>query len=294
MAHERKTTADFPPKVLDAFDRYVHGFIDRREFLRRAGLFGVGALTAEGLLEALSPNYAEAQEVEIDDPAVTAQNLIYPSPQDWDGYLAKPAKAKGKLPGVLVIHENRGRNPYVEDVARRLAKSGFLAIAPDALTSFGGWPGNDDEGRKLQRQLDMRSMFENWVSAFRYLKSRPDSNGKVGAVGFCYGGGVVNALATYLPDLAAGVPFYGRPANTEDVPKIKASLMIHNGELDKRLMAAAPAYEEALRNANVDFQSFVYPGAHHGFHNYSTPRYDEESASLAWQRTISFFTKHLS
>lgn len=294
MAKPTLNTDDFDPGVLELFDEYVHSAIDRREFIRRASAFAVGSLTAAGLLDALNPRYAEATEVEVNDPRIRGEYLKYPSPQDWQGYLVRPAGKGGKSPGVLVIHENRGRNPYIEDVTRRLATEGFLAFAPDALSPFGGWPGNDDDGRALQRKLDRDEMFENFVAAFEYLKSHPECTGKVGVVGFCFGGGVVNAMAARLPDLAAGVPFYGRQAPLELVPDIKAALMIHNGELDKRVLAGAPAYDEALEKAGVNFVHHIYKGAHHGFHNNTTPRYHEESAKLAWERTIAFFAEYLT
>ena len=294
MTGTRKTTADFEPEVLDAFDKYVHGFIDRRTFLNRVSLFAIGSLTAAGLLEMLAPNYADAQEVETDDASIVASHVEIPSPLKWDGYLVRPATMTETMAAVLVIHENRGRNPYIEDVARRLAKAGFIALAPDALTSLGGWPGNDDDGRTLQRSLDATMMFEHWVASFNYLKSLEDCNGMIGTVGFCYGGGVVNQLAVSVSELAAAVPFYGRAAKLIDVPRIRASLLIHSAELDKRLMPAVGPYSKALQAAGIDFESHIYAGAHHGFHNYSTPRYDEGSAQLAWQRTIEFFKTKLS
>jgi len=292
MATPDKTTDDFAPEVLEAFDRYVHGFIDRREFLRRSSAFAVGAAGAAGLLEALNPRYAEAAEVSPDDSAIEVSHVVLPAPGKWDGYLVKPA-AKERTASVLVVHENRGRNPYIEDVARRLGKAGYLALAPDALTPFGGWPGNDDEGRELQRKLDPAEMMENWVAALHFLETHPASTGKVGAVGFCYGGGVVNLLAARVPALAAAVPFYGRPAPLDEVVNIKAPLMIHNAELDTRLMAVAGPYQEALKAKGITFEAFVYKGAYHGFHNNSTPRYNEVAAKLAWQRTLGFLAKHL-
>jgi carboxymethylenebutenolidase len=230
MAQPTLTAKDFPPEVLADFDHYVHGRISRREFVQRSSRFAVAG-SATMFLAALSPNYAQAQDIAENDPRITTEKLIYPSPQNWQGYVAKPANASGPLPTVLVIHENRGRNPYVDDVTRRLAVAGFLAMAPDALTSFGGWPGNDDDGRDMQAKLDRDEMFQNWVAAVRYLQGRADSNGKVGAVGFCYGGGIVNQLAVALPDLAAGVPYYGGQPSAEDAAKIKTPLLIHNGEL---------------------------------------------------------------
>lgn len=292
MAKPTKTAQDFDPEILELFDSFVHGGIDRREFIRKAGLLSLGGLTAASVLSGLVPDYARAMEVEESDPRVQSEYLVYSSPDKWQAYLVRPADLDQPAPGVLVIHENRGRNPYIEDVTRRLATSGFIAMSPDALTSFGGWS-SDDEGRKQQRTLDADAMMENWIAAFNYLKSHPDCSGKVGAVGFCYGGGVVNLLATRLPDLGAGVPFYGRAAPLEDVAKIKSPLLIQNGELDERILAGAPAYEAALKEAGVEFEAHVYAGARHGFHNNSTPRYDDVAASLAWERTIAFFRRHL-
>ena len=291
MGKPTNQTDDYSPEVLDAFDAYVHGRIERRTFLKRVVAVTASVTAANAVIDGLLPNYAQAMDVDPDDGAISAEYLIYPSPDNWQGYLVGP-RAEGKHPAVLVIHENRGRNPYVEDVARRLAKAGFLALAPDALTSFGGWT-SDDEGRKQQGTLDGEAMLANWTAGFNFLKSHPASTGVVGAVGFCYGGGVVNTLATRLPDLAAGVPFYGRQAPLEDVPKIKAALCIQNGELDEWIMRGAGAYDEALTKAGVVLESYVYEGARHGFHNNSTPRFDEASATLAWERTITFFNKHL-
>jgi carboxymethylenebutenolidase len=292
MARPTKTAQDYAPEILDLFDSFVHGGIDRREFIRKASLLSLGGLTAASVLSGLVPDYARATEVEKTDPRVQGEYLVYPSPDNWQAYLVKPAGLQKPAPGVLVVHENRGRNPYIEDVTRRLATSGFIAMSPDALTSFGGWT-SDDEGRKQQRTLDGDAMMENWIAAFNHLKSHPECSGKVGAVGFCYGGGVVNLLATRLPDLGAGVPFYGRAAPLEDVAKIRSPLLIQNGELDDRILAGAPAYEAALKAAGVEFEAHVYAGARHGFHNNSTPRYDDVAASLAWERTIAFFNKYL-
>ena len=292
MGKPTNSIQDYSAEVLDLFDAYVHGGIDRREFLRKAGLVTVGGVTAASLLAGLVPDYVQAMEIEPADPGIEAEHLVYPSPDKWQAYLVKPAGLDKPAPGVLVIHENRGRNPYIEDVTRRLAKDGFIAISPDALTSFGGWS-SDDEGRAQQRTLDKEAMMNNWTAAFNYLKSHPDCSAKVGAVGFCYGGGVVNLLATRLPDLGAGVPFYGSQPSLEDVPKIKAAMCIQNAELDERIMAGAPAYEKALKDAGVEFETYVYAGARHGFHNNSTPRYDDAAANLAWERTIAFFKRHL-
>lgn len=287
------TTKDFHPEVLDAFDKYVHGMISRREFLNRSSRYAAGAASASAILASLSPNYVQAQDIAADDPRITTEYLVYPSPQNWQGYLVKPAAATPPLPAVLVIHENRGRNPYIEDVVRRLGVAGFLAMAPDALTSFGGWPGDDDKGRQMQAELDRDEMFENWVAAVRYLQSHPESNGKVGAVGFCYGGGVVNLLAATLPDLAAGVPYYGGQVTAELAANVRAPLLIHNGELDERILAGQSAYGEALTAAGVEFEAYVYPGANHGFHNNSTPRFDAAAAELSWERTLDWFNRHL-
>jgi carboxymethylenebutenolidase len=292
MARPTLTAKDFHPEVLAAFDKYVHGMISRREFLSRSSQY-VGAVGATAILASLTPDYVQAQDVAADDARITTEYLVYPSPQNWQGYLVKPAGASSPLPAVLVIHENRGRNPYIEDVTRRLGVAGFLAFAPDALTSFGGWPGNDDQGREMQSGLDRNEMFENWVAAIRYLQSHPDANGKVGAVGFCYGGGVVNQLAAALPDLRAGVPYYGGQVPTEAAANIKAPLLIHNGELDERIVAGQPAYAEALTAAGVTFEAHVYPGANHGFHNNSTPRFDAAAADLSWERTLAWFNTHL-
>lgn len=291
MGKPKLTTADYDPAVLTAFNDFVHGGIDRRAFLKRVIAVTASAAAASTIIESLLPNYAQAMDVSPDDPSINAEYLIYPSPDNWRGYVVSPS-AEGKHPAVLVIHENRGRNPYVEDVARRLAKAGFLALSPDALTSFGGWT-SDDEGRTQQRTLDGEAMMTNWIAGINYLKTHPKSTGAVGAVGFCYGGGVVNTLATRLPDLKAGVPYYGRQASLEDVPKIKSALCIQNGELDTWVMKGAAPYDAALQAAGVELESYVYPGAQHGFHNNSTPRFDEASANLSWQRTITFFNKHL-
>ncbi len=294
MAKPDKTAKDFDPEVLARFDEYVHGVINRREFLKKISHYAIGAVTATSILNSLNPKYAEAQEIDPKNSKIDGQFVNYPSPQNWQGYLVKPKHKKEKLPAVLVIHENRGRNPYIEDVTRHLALSGFLAFSPDALSPMGGWPGSDDEGRTMQRKLDRDEMMSNWLAAIKFLKSHPLANGKVGAVGFCYGGGVVNKLAVQLPGiLDAGVPFYGRQPVLDDVKKIKTPLLIQNGGLDKRILAGAPAFEQALKTAGVEFTSYVYKDANHGFHNNTTPRYDEAAAKLAWERTIEFFNKHL-
>jgi carboxymethylenebutenolidase len=293
---ERKKASDFPPEVLKLFDGYVHGALDRREFLDRAAKFAVGGFTAAAMLESLRPNYAFAQQVGKDDARIKAEYVTYPSPQGsgtMRGYLARPANASGKLPGILVIHENRGLNPYIEDVARRLAVANFVAFAPDALTPLGGYPGDEEKAVKLFATLDAAKRMEDLFTAAGYLKSRPECTGKIGAVGFCFGGGIVNALAVRIPDLAAAVPFYGAQPAAADVGKIKAPLMIHYAALDDRINAGWPAYEAALKANGIKYEMYMYPGTNHGFHNDTTPRYDEAAAKLAWQRTVDFFNKNV-
>jgi carboxymethylenebutenolidase len=294
---ERKRASDFDQELLNLYDDYAHGRIGRREFLQGAAKSAVGGLTAEALLASLSPNYALAQQVAKDDPRIKTEYFEYASPKGagkMRGYLARPATAEDKLPAVLVVHENRGLNPYIEDVTRRLGVAGFLAFAPDALTPLGGYPGNDDEGRTLQRQRDPEEMTQDFIAAAELLQKHALSNGKVGVVGFCFGGAVANALAVRIPEvIVAAVPFYGRQPAAEDVPKTKASLLLHYAELDKRVNAGWPAYEEALKAARVHYTAHVYKGTNHGFHNDTTPRYDEAAAKLAWQRTIDFFNANL-
>lgn len=293
---KRAKASEFHPEILELFDQYVHGGISRRGFLERAAPFATGGVTAAALLESLSPNYAWAQQVPEGDSRVKVERVKYQSPEGHgaiDGYMVRPAGATGKLPGVVVIHENRGRTPYIEDVARRLGAAGFLALAPDGLTPLGGYPGNDDEGRAMQRKLDGGKLLEDFVAAVRYLQAHSDCTGKVGCVGFCYGGGVCNTLAVRLPDLAASVPFYGRTAAPEDVPKIKAPLLLQFAGLDQRINAGWPAYEAALKANGKRYSANMYEGANHGFHNDTTPRYDEAAAKLAWQRTLDFFRQHL-
>jgi carboxymethylenebutenolidase len=292
---ERKKASDFPQEVLNLFDGYVHGRISRRDFLDRAGKFAVGGVTAAAMLESLRPNYAFAQQVAKDDGRIKAGYQDYPSPQGsgtMRGYLARPAKA-GKSPCVVVIHENRGLNPYIEDVARRLAVDGFVAFAPDALTPLGGYPGDEEKAVKLFATLDAAKRTEDLLAAAGYLKSRPECSGKLGAVGFCFGGGVANMMAVRIPDLAAAVPFYGSQPKAEDVPKINAALLIHYAALDERINAGWPAYEAALKLNNKKYDMYMYPGTNHGFHNDTTPRYDEAAAKLAWSRTIAFFKENL-
>ena len=293
----RKPASEFDQPVLDLYDDYVHGRISRRDFAQRAATLVAAGVTAEALLASLSPNYAWAQQVAKDDPRIHAETVSYESPKGGGtirGLLAHPAKADEKFPAVLVIHENRGLNPYIEDVARRLAVDGFLALAPVALSPLGGYPGNDDEGRAMQARRDNDEMTEDFIAGAQTLKSLDLSSGKVGAVGFCFGGGMVNELAVRIPEvITAAVPFYGRQPATADVPKIKATMLIHYAELDQRINEGWPAFEEALKAAGTKYEAFTYPGVNHGFHNDTTPRYDEEAAKLAWERTIEFFKKEL-
>ena len=294
----RKTANDFDPEVLRLFDRYVHGQLSRRGFLQGAGKFALATgVTAEGLLLALNPTFAAAEQVKLDDARMRARYVEYPSPEGYGklrGYLVQPAKAEGRLPTVLVIHENRGLNPHIEDIARRLALDGFIAFAPDALFPLGGYPGDEDKARELFQQLDQTKTRADFLAAAAVLKALPEGNGKVGAVGFCYGGGVSNFLATRVPDLAAAVPFYGQQPADEDVPKIKAPLLLQYAENDERINAGWPKYEAALKASKVNYQAFVYPGVQHGFNNDTTPRYDEAAARLAWGRTVAFFKQHLA
>ena len=292
----RKKATDFPQEVLALFDGYVHGFIRRRDFLDGAAKVLGGGAAAVAVLDALRPNYAWARQVELDDDRIRQEYVTYPSPSGsgtMRGYMAVPIGATEAKPAVLVIHENRGLNPYIEDVVRRFAAADFVALGPDALTPLGGYPGSDDEGREMQRQLDRDVMMEDWVAAFRFLRDHESTTGRVGAVGFCYGGGVVNQLATRLPELGAGVPFYGSAPDPADVPSIQAPLMIQLAGLDERINARYPAYQEALAANGKPFTVHVYEGANHGFHNDTTPRYDEEAARLAQERTIAFFNDHL-
>ena len=293
---ERKTAHDFDQDLLILFDAYVHGALDRRGFLDKAAKYAVGGMTAAMLLDQLSPKFAEAQVVKPEDARIKVQHLEYESPKGYGkmrGYLAHPAKPAGKLPGALVIHENRGLNPHIEDIARRLALENFVAFAPDALFPLGGYPGDEDKARELFRNLEQDKTREDFVAAFGWLQARPETTGKVGAVGFCYGGGMVNFLATRLPDLGAGVAFYGSAPNLEDVPKIKAPLVIQSAEVDERINAAWPAYEAALKAANVQYERHLYPGTQHGFNNDTTPRFDAAAAKLAWERTLAHFNRHL-
>lgn len=301
MSHDddvsaRRRASDFPPEVLRLFDRYVHGLLDRRGFLEGAARFAAGGMTAAAMLEALRPRYAWAREVPEDDARIRMEYVEYPSPRGsgtMRGYLARPSEGNGPFPGVLVIHENRGLNPYIEDVVRRFAAAGFLSLGPDALTPLGGYPGNDDEGRTMQATLSRDVMTEDFVAGAEWLMAHPECTGRVGAVGFCFGGGMVGTLAVRLPQLGAGVPFYGGQPPAEEVPRIQAPLLIHYAENDERINAGWPAFEEALRAHGKEYTVHFYPGTNHGFHNDTTPRYDPEAARLAQQRTIDFFNRHL-
>lgn len=293
----RITAADFDQELLDLYDYYAHGRITRREFLDRAARFAVGGLTAAALLNMLAPDYALARQVSPDDPEIAAGWIGYDSDKgngNIHAYLVRPAHVETPLPGVLVIHENRGLNPYIQDVARRVAKAGFMALAPDGLTPLGGYPGNDDDGRELQRRVDPEKLLNDFFSGFEALRAREDCTGKVGAVGFCYGGGVCNALAVAYPELAASVPFYGRQPRAEDVPRIQAPLLLHYAGLDGRINEGWPAFEAALKQHGKTYAAHIYDGVNHGFHNDTTPRYDAAAAELAWRRTIAFFSAHLT
>lgn len=292
----RMRASDFDPHILEIFDGYVHGKLSKREFIRQAGRYAAAGVTGAMILNQLSPDYALAQQVAPDDPAIRTERVEYKSPEGHGtvrGLMAWPAKAKGQLPAVLVVHENRGLNPYIEDVVRRLAKAGYLALGPDGLTSLGGYPGTDDQGRTMQASLDPAKLMEDFFAGFEYLRDHAQSTGKVGVTGFCYGGGVCHALAVAYSDLAAAAPFYGRQAKPEEVPAIKAPLLIHFAENDERVNATWPACEAALKANGKIYEAHFYPGTSHGFHNDTTPRYDEAAAKLAWDRTLAHFGKYL-
>jgi len=294
---KRLTAKDFDQELLELYDYYAHGYISKREFLDKAGKFAVGGITAMALLNMMKPNYAWADQVSFNDPDIKATFEKYDSPNgqgEMEGYLVRPAEAEAKLPAVLVIHENRGLNPYIKDVARRLAKVGFMAFAPDGLSPQGGYPGNDADGRDMQRNVDRAQLMNDFFAGFEYLVGHSGSTGRVGAVGFCYGGGVCNALAVAYPEMGASVPYYGRQAKAEDVPRIQAPLMLHYGALDTRINEGWPAYEAALKANSKPYEAYIYEGANHGFHNDSTPRYDEAMANLSWDRTIGHFNTHLT
>ena len=294
---ERKKASDYPQELLNLFDQYVHGGIDRRAFLDGAQKFAVGGLTAVGIWESLRPNYAWAQQVPKEDARLKTEYITVPSPEGNEkirGYFVRPANATGKLPGVLVVHENRGLNPYIEDVARRLGTANFMAFAPDGLTSVGGYPGDDEQGGTAFGKVDRTKMAEDFVASALWLKARPDCTGKIGVVGFCFGGGIANNLAVRLgAGLAAAVPFYGAQPPAADAAKIKAAMLLHYAAQDTRLTNGWPAWEAALKANNVTYTGYVYEGTQHGFHNDTTPRYDEAAAKLAWQRTLDHFNKYL-
>jgi len=293
----RLTAKDFPQELLDYYDYYAHGKINKREFLNLAARYAVGGVTALALFNMLKPNYALAEQVKFTDPDILPEYIHYPSPNghgEVRGYLVKPAKVSGKVPAVVVVHENRGLNPYIEDVARRVAKAGYIALAPDGLSSVGGYPGNDEEGKVLQQKVDPTKLMNDFFAAVEFMKKHPDASGKVGITGFCYGGGVSNAAAVAYPELDCAVPFYGRQPAAADVPKIKAPLLLHYAGLDKNINDGWPTYEAALKLNNKIYEAYIYPGVNHGFHNDSTPRYDEPAAELAWKRTLSWFEKYLN
>ncbi len=288
--------ADISQEVFDLYDQYAHNKIDRRQFMDRLSLYAVGGITLPSLLSFIMPDYKTTLQVSQDDPRIQTEYITYASPEgggEIKALLSRPAETSGKLPGIVVVHENRGLNPYIEDVGRRAALAGFISIAPDALTPLGGYPGNDDDGRALQRQRDRYEMLEDFIAAFEHLKDHPDCTGKVGVVGFCFGGWISNMMAAKVPELAAAVPFYGGQAPAEMVPDIQAPLLLHFASLDQRVNEGWPAYETALKEHNKVYEAHMYEGANHGFHNDTTGRYDKEAAELAWQRTIDFFNKKL-
>lgn len=287
---------DLDQDIFDIYDDYAHNEIDRRQFMDRLKVYAVGGLTVGAISSFLLPKYAEARQIAQDDPRIKSEYIEYDSPKGagkMRGLLVTPTKAKGKLPGIVVVHENRGLNPYIEDTARQAAIEGFITLAPDALTPLGGYPGNDDEGRTMQRTRDREEMLQDFIAAYDYLKSAKKCSGKIGVVGFCFGGSISNLMAVRIPDLKASVPFYGGQPTAEDVPKINAPLMLQYAALDKRVNAGWPAYEEALKANKKDYVAYVYPDVNHGFHNNTTPRYDEAAATLAWKRTIDFFNEKL-
>ena len=296
MKNKRLTAKDFDPKILELYDHYAHGKMTKRELLKNIGKYTAAGVTALSVFNNLMPNYALAEQVNFNDPEIKANYITYNSKNGngkINAYYVKPSKITEKTSAVLVIHENRGLNPYIKDVARRVAKAGFIALAPDGLSSLGGYPGNDAEGKILQKKIDREKLLNDFFNAFEFLYSHQDTNKKIGAVGFCYGGGVCNALAVAYPELSASVPFYGSQARSEDVKKIKTPLMLHYAEFDERINKGWPEYEAALKSNNKKYQAYIYKGCNHGFHNDSTPRYDEKNANLAWKRTVNFFRENL-
>lgn len=287
---------DIKQEVFDLYDDYAHNKIGRRQFMERLSLYAVGSVTVGALLSFMSPNYRTTAEVAEDDPKLQSDYIMYNSPNgggEIKGLLSLPNDTKTKVPGVIVVHENRGLNPYIEDVGRRTALAGFISLAPDALTPLGGYPGNDDDGRTMQKKRDRNEMLEDFIAAFEYLKKHPNCNGKVGVVGFCFGGWISNMMAVKLDDLYAAVPFYGRQPSDEDAAKVKAPLLLQYAELDKRVNAGWEAYEKVLKANKIDYKAHFYPNVNHGFHNNTTPRYDKKAATLAWTRTIDFFKEKL-
>lgn len=287
---------DISQEVFDLYDDYAHNKIDRRGFVEKLSLYAVGSVTVASLLSFMSPNYRDTLMVAPDDPELDSDYILYDSPKgggSMRGLLSKPKEHQGKLPGVVVVHENRGLNPYIEDVGRRTAKENFISLAPDALWPLGGYPGNDDDGRAMQRKRDREEMLQDFIAAFDYLKNHPDCDGNIGVVGFCFGGYISNMMAVRVPELKAAVPYYGRQPVAEDAAKVKAPLLLQYAELDTRVNEGWPAYEAILKENNVTYTAHFYPGANHGFHNNTTPRYDEAAAMLSWERTIEFFNKHL-
>ncbi|GGA84623.1 dienelactone hydrolase family protein [Puia dinghuensis] len=297
MSDDKIKKEDIKQEVFDLYDDYAHNRLNRRDFMERLSVYAIGGLTVTALMSFLMPNYKNTLQVKQDDPRIISEYVNYKSGKGGGtikALLSKPADAKGKLGGVVVVHENRGLNPYIEDVGRRVAVAGFISIAPDALTPLGGYPGDDDKGREMQSKRDKNEMLEDFIAAFEYLKKHPDCNGKVGVVGFCFGGGIANMMAVRLPDLAAAVPFYGAQPPIELVPQIKAPLLLHYAGLDTRITEGWPAYESALKENHKEYTAYIYPGVNHGFHNDTTPRYDKAAAELAWKRTIDFFAQKLS
>lgn len=293
---KKLTKEEIHPEVFELYDQYAHNKLDRRKFVEKLSVYAVGGLTVSTLMSSMLPDYETTRTIKEGDKRLTSDYINYDSPKGGGsikGLLSKPTNSSGKVPGVVVVHENRGLNPYIEDVGRRTAVDGFISLAPDALTPLGGYPGTDDEGRTMQRKRDRNKMLEDFIAAYDYLKSHPDCNGKIGVVGFCFGGWISNMMAVRIPTLSAAVPFYGSQPSAEDTAKIKSPLMLQYGGLDERVNKGWPAYEKALKANNVEHQAFVYEGANHGFHNNTTPRYDEEAATLAWERTIGFFKDKL-
>ncbi|WP_339607183.1 dienelactone hydrolase family protein [uncultured Roseivirga sp.] len=293
---KKLTKEEVNPEIFDLYDDYAHSKIDRRAFMERLSIYAVGGITVGSLMSFMMPNYKDTMVVAPDDERISSDYINYDSPKGGGtikGLLSKPSNSSGKLPGIVVVHENRGLNPYIEDVGRRAAVDGFISLAPDALTPLGGYPGNDDEGRAMQSKRDRNEMLEDFIAAYEYLHNHPDCNGKIGVVGFCFGGWIANMMAVKVPTLSASVPFYGGQPSAEDAAKVKAPLMLQYAGLDTRVNAGWPAYEEVLKANNVKYEAFIYPDVNHGFHNNTTPRYDEAAATLAWSRTIKFFKDNL-